>query len=115
MHILTQKNVEDLSKLLSKNIGRPYEDLQDSIAEALRPKNTEVDKLVSQYTDKFVDGILYNNIDRNDIGEYLREVLTIYSNLIYNKIYYSAYNDHCDISVSKIQNILEEVGMKDYE
>lgn len=114
MHILTQKNVEDLSKLLSENIGRPYEDLQDSIAEALRPKNTEVDKLVSQYTDKFAERIRYN-IDTNDIDKYLREILTIYSNLIYNKIYYSAYNDHCDISVSKIQNIFEEVGMKDYE
>jgi len=114
MHILTQKNVEDLSKLLSENIGRPYEDLQDSIAEVLRPKNTEVDKLVSQYTDKFAERIRYN-IDTNDIDKYLREVLTIYSNLVYNKIYYSAYNDHCDISVSKIQDIFEEVGMKDYE
>lgn len=114
MHILTQKNVEDLSKLLSENIGRPYEDLHDSIVEALRPKNTEVDKLVTQYTDKFAEKIRFN-IDKNDIEQYLREVLTIYSNLVYNKIYYSAYNDHCDISVSKIQNIFEEVGMKDYE
>ena len=114
MHILTQKNVKDLSKLLSENIGRPYEDLQDSITEVLRPKNTEVDKLVNKYTDKFAERIRYN-IDTNDIEHYLREVLTIYSNLIYNKIYYSAYNDHCDISVSKIQNIFEEVGMKDYE
>jgi len=114
MHILTQKNVEDLSKLLSENIGRPYEDLKDDIVEVLRPKNTEVDKLVSQYTDKFAERIRYN-IDTNDIDKYLREVLTIYSNLVYNKIYYSAYNDHCDISVSKIQDIFEEVGMKDYE
>ncbi len=114
MHILTQKNVKDLSKLLSENIGRPYEDLKDDIVEVLRPKNTEVDKLVSQYTDKFAERIRYN-IDTNDIDKYLREILTVYSNLIYNKIYYSAYNDHCDISVSKIGSIFEEVGMKDYE
>lgn len=114
MPILTQKNVKDLSKLLSENVGRPYEDLQDSIAEILQPKNTEIDKLVSQYTDKFADRIRYN-ISINDIDEYLREILMVYSKLIYNKIYYSSYNDHCDISVSRIENIFEEVGMKDYE
>lgn len=114
MHILTQENVKDLSKLLSENIGKPYEDLQDNIAEVLRPKNTEVDKLVNQYTDKFAERIRYN-ISRNDIDKYLREILTIYSKLVYSKIYNSSYNDHCDISVSRIENIFEEVGMKDYE
>jgi len=114
MHILTRKNVEDLLKLLSKNVGKSYEDLQDSIAEVLRPKDTEVDKLVSQYTDKFAERIRYN-ISTNDIDEYLREILTAYSKLVYSKIYYSSYNDHCDISVSRIENIFEEVGMKDYE
>lgn len=114
MPVLTQKNVKDLSKLLSENIGKPYEDLQDSIAEVLRPKDTEVDKLVDKYADKFAERIRYN-IDMNDIERYLREVLTIYSKLVYNKIYCSAYNDHCDISVSKIENIFKEVGMKDYE
>lgn len=114
MPILTQKNVKDLSKLLSENIGKSYEDLQDSIAEVLRPKDTEVDKLVDKYTDKFAERIRYN-IDMNDIEHYLREVLTIYSKLVYNKIYCSAYNDHCDISVSKIENIFKEVGIKDYE
>lgn len=114
MPILTQKNVKDLSKLLSENIGKPYEDLPRIIAEALRPKDTEVDKLVDKYTDKFAERIRYN-IDTNDIEQYLREVLTTYSKLVYNKIYCSAYNDHSDISVSKIGSIFEEVGMKDYE
>lgn len=114
MHILTQENVKDLSKLLSENVGRSYEDLQDSIIEVLQPKCTEVDKLVDQYADKFAEKI-HSSITWKDINEYLRGILTAYSKLVYSRIYNSSYNDHCDISVSRIENIFEEVGMKDYE
>lgn len=114
MHILTQENVKDLSKLLSENVGKPYEDLQDNIIEVLRPKCTEVDKLVDQYGDKFAEKI-HSSISWKDINEYLRGILIAYSKLVYSKIYNSSYNDHCDISVSRIENIFEELGMKDYE
>ena len=113
MPVLTQLKAEKLSKLLLNNVGKPYESLQSSIDEVLRPKDSEVDRLLDEYTQMLMNPIL--DIKVEQVRECLETLLKNYTKSLYNHIYNSAYNDHCDISVYNIENILGEMGMEDYE
>lgn len=113
MPVLTQSKAEKLSKLLLDNVGKPYESLQSSIDEVLKPKDSEVNKLLNEYTQILMNPIL--DIKVEQVRECLETLLKNYTKSLHSHIYNSAYNDHCEISVYNIESILSEMGMEDYE